>query len=50
MQESRWSEAEPLLREALAIREKLASDGWERFDTMSLFGGSLLGQGRCRPC
>jgi eukaryotic-like serine/threonine-protein kinase len=47
MLESRWSEAEPLLREALVIREKLASDGWERFATMSLLGGSLLGQGRC---
>ena len=47
MLESRWSEAEPLLHEALVIHEKLASDGWERFATMSLLGGSLLGQGRC---
>jgi hypothetical protein len=44
--QSRWSEAEPLLREALAIQEKTAPDDWERFDTMSLLGGALLGQGR----
>jgi serine/threonine protein kinase/tetratricopeptide (TPR) repeat protein len=44
--QSRWSEAEPLLREALAIREKATSDDWLRYDTMSLLGGALLGQGR----
>ena len=44
--QSRWSEAEPLLREALAIQEKVTPDDWSRYDTMSLLGGALLGQGR----
>ena len=46
LEQSRWSEAEPLLREALAIREKATPDDWRRYDTMSLLGGALLGQGR----
>jgi eukaryotic-like serine/threonine-protein kinase len=36
--------AEPLLREALAIREKELPDDWRTFETKSLLGGSLLGQ------
>ncbi len=44
--QSRWSEAEPPLREALAIREKATFDDWGRYDAMSLLGGALLGQGR----
>ena len=40
-----WSEAEPLLRECLAIRAKAVPDDWRRFDAMSLLGGALLGQG-----
>ncbi len=43
---SRWSEAEPLLREALTIREKATPDEWGRYDAMSLLGVALLGQGR----
>jgi hypothetical protein len=44
-----WSEAERLLRECLAIRQKHlgAGDpgsGWLVFNTMSLLGGALLGQ------
>ena len=46
LEQSRWSEAEPLLREALAIREKATPDDWRRYDAMSLLGGALLGQGR----
>jgi hypothetical protein len=46
MSQARWSEAEPLLREALAIRVKTAPDDWRRFNTMSLLGGVLVGQGR----
>ena len=44
--QARWSEAEPLLRECLAIREKATPDDWRRYDAMSLLGGALLGQGR----
>jgi hypothetical protein len=44
--QSRWPEAEPLLREAIAIRAKATPDDWERYDAMSLLGGALLGQGR----
>jgi hypothetical protein len=43
---SKWSEAEQLLRECLAIREKAVPDDWLRFNAMSLLGGALLGQGR----
>src|SRR5262249_10142465 len=46
LKQSRWSEAEPLLREGLAIRAKAAPDDWPRYDAMSLLGDSLLGQGR----
>src|SRR5262249_26433634 len=38
------AEAEPVLRESLAIREKLQPDEWTTFNTRSLLGGSLLGQ------
>ena len=39
-----FSEAEPLLRECLAIREKAESDNWTTFNTQSMLGGTLLGQ------
>ena len=44
--QSRWSEAEPPLREALAIREKVTPDDWSRYNDMSMLGAALLGQGR----
>ena len=37
-------EAEPLLRESLAIREKTQADVWTTFNTQSMLGGALLGQ------
>jgi tetratricopeptide (TPR) repeat protein len=40
----RWAEAEPLLRECLAIREKAEPDNWKMCNTQSMLGGSLLGQ------
>ncbi len=43
-----WPEAEGVLRECLAIREKVAPDDWTRFNTMSKLGESLIGQGRYR--
>jgi eukaryotic-like serine/threonine-protein kinase len=39
-----FAEAEPLLRECLAIRLKKAPDAWNTFNTQSLLGGALLGQ------
>ena len=44
--EKRWSDAERLLREDLAIRSKTKSDPWIRFHTMSLLGSALVGQGK----
>ncbi len=46
LNQGRWSQAEPLLREALAIREKAMPDDWGRYDAMSLLGGAVLGQAR----
>jgi tetratricopeptide (TPR) repeat protein len=44
IQQGKWSAAEPILRECLAIREKSQPDEWTTFNTRSLLGGSLLGQ------
>jgi tetratricopeptide (TPR) repeat protein len=46
LKQSMWSEAERALRESLAICEKTQPDDWERFNAMSLLGGSLLGKGK----
>jgi tetratricopeptide (TPR) repeat protein len=46
LEQARGSEAEPLLRECLTIREKVTPDDWRRYDAMSLLGGALLAQGR----
>ncbi len=46
LKQGRWSEAEPLLRQALAIHEKSAPDNWALYQTKSLLGGALLGEGR----
>jgi serine/threonine protein kinase/tetratricopeptide (TPR) repeat protein len=37
-------DAEPILRDCLAIRQKKQSDLWTTFNTQSLLGGALLGQ------
>ena len=39
-----WPEAEPLLREALAVREKEQPGSWKTFSAKSLLGEALLGQ------
>ncbi len=44
LQQKKWTEAEPFLRECLAIREKAQPDVWSTFNTKSLLGGALLGQ------
>jgi tetratricopeptide (TPR) repeat protein len=40
------AEAGPLLRECLTIRAREQPDAWPTFNTRSLLGGSLLGQGK----
>jgi tetratricopeptide (TPR) repeat protein len=42
----KWAEAEPLLRECLAIRQKTQPHDWSTFNSRSMLGHSLLGQGR----
>jgi hypothetical protein len=37
-------DAEPLLRECLAVREKRQAESWTTFNTGSLLGGARLGQ------
>ncbi len=44
LEEKRFTEAEPLARECLAIREKKFPDDWRTFNTRSMLGGCLLGQ------
>jgi hypothetical protein len=44
LQANAFSDAEALLRECLAIREKTQPDAWTTFNTMSMLGGALLGQ------
>jgi serine/threonine protein kinase len=44
LQQKMWTEAEPLLRECLAIREKTQPDVWSTFNTKSMLGAALLGQ------
>jgi tetratricopeptide (TPR) repeat protein len=44
LQSKAFADAEPLLRECLAIREKAEPDAWTTFNTRSQLGGALLGQ------
>ena len=46
LRKRRCAEAEPLVRDGLTIWEVNRPDGWQRFDAQSLYGGSLLGQGK----
>ena len=46
LQQKKWTEAEPVLRECVATREKKEPDAWTTFDAESLLGGALLGQKR----
>jgi serine/threonine protein kinase len=39
-----WADAEPVLRECLAMREKKEPDAWTTFNSKSMLGGALLGQ------
>ncbi len=42
--QQKFTEAEPPVRECLAIREKKLPDDWLTFNSRSMLGGSLLGQ------
>ncbi len=44
LQQKKWTDAEPVLRECLAVREKKEPEAWTTFNTLSMLGGSLLGQ------
>ena len=46
--QQKFAEAERILRESLKIRETKFPDDWSTFDTRSLLGASLLGQGKFR--
>ncbi|MBS0197193.1 MAG: serine/threonine protein kinase [Planctomycetes bacterium] len=41
-----FAHAEPLLREALTIREGKEPDDWRTFNTKSMLGGALVGQNK----
>jgi serine/threonine protein kinase/lipopolysaccharide biosynthesis regulator YciM len=44
LQQSRFTDAEAVLRECLAIREKEQPDDWSTFNAKSMLGASLVGQ------
>jgi hypothetical protein len=46
LRQRKWPEAEPVLRECLAVRQKHQSDAWATFSTRSQLGEALMGRGR----
>ena len=46
IRQEKWGDAEPILRTVLSIREAKLSDQWVTFNTKSLLGEALHGQGR----
>jgi eukaryotic-like serine/threonine-protein kinase len=44
LQLRKFADAEPLLRESLALREKAEPDAWTTFNAKSMLGGALLGR------
>jgi len=46
VEDGRFADAEPLLRECLAIRERAMPTDWIRYSAMSMLGESLAGQGK----
>ena len=46
LSQSKWKEAEPVLRECLALREKTQPDEWSTFNSRSMLGASLLAESK----
>jgi serine/threonine protein kinase len=46
LRQQRWADAEAVLRECLAVREAGRPDAWATFNTRSVLGDALLGQGK----
>jgi tetratricopeptide (TPR) repeat protein len=44
LHQRKWADAEPVLRECLAIRDKKQAGTWTTFNTRSMLGGALLGR------
>jgi hypothetical protein len=44
LRQQKWADAEPLLRDCLAIRTKQEPDGWTTFNTQSMLAEALVGQ------
>src|SRR5262249_52067062 len=44
LQQQKWTDAEAVVRECLAIREERQPGSWATFGTQSLLAGALLGQ------
>jgi tetratricopeptide (TPR) repeat protein len=44
LQAGKPAEAEPVLRDSLAVRQQKQPDAWATFDTQALLGAALLGQ------
>jgi serine/threonine protein kinase/tetratricopeptide (TPR) repeat protein len=44
LQQRKFDEAQPLLRDCLALREKKQPDDWTTFNTRSMLGACLVGQ------
>jgi hypothetical protein len=44
LNQEKWGDAEPILRECLEIRQKKAPDDWRTPNTRSMLGAALLGQ------
>src|SRR5262249_34055431 len=42
--QQKWADAEPVLRDCLALCEKQQPDAWTTFSVQSMLGGALLGQ------
>jgi hypothetical protein len=46
LRQRKYADAEPLLRDCLALREKAGPDAWTTFNARSMLGGCLLGDKR----
>src|SRR5262249_26015412 len=46
LEREKWIDAEPVLRECLALREEQEPDAWTTFNARSMLGGALNGQQR----